>query len=305
MRNFIFFLAGRSGAGKSTLFRSLQGEIFPENVKVSFVKEVKMRPVRTNETTEQDSVFMLPTEFNQWKESDRCAVTITFPTVYGDWEYGLPSTILETLDDEADPNCIANATFVTAGIAFYPEIRKLVKKHNEEYKDVEDEQIHLEMIYLYVDEDTLLQRLIAREMKNTKKPDFAEVVRRHQAETDPPMNEPICPEIHGSIYRHMDQYVDTIDDIIRIMDKLRGCGVCSSVVQGYQNKLTHELEEELLYSTGMLNHDYPWCTIKYRRNQNDESIATVTKLLLHMVMQTVFGEIKGDSVRKYYQTKKE
>lgn len=48
MRNFIFFLAGRSGAGKSTLFRSLQGEIFPENVKVSFVKEVKMRPVRTN-----------------------------------------------------------------------------------------------------------------------------------------------------------------------------------------------------------------------------------------------------------------
>lgn len=305
MRNFIFLLAGRSGAGKSTLFRSLQEETFPENIKVSFVKEVKMRPVRTNESNEQDSVFMSPTEFNQWKESDRCAVAVTFSTVYGDWDYGIPSTILETLDDETDPKCVAKVTFVTAGIAFYPEIRKLVKKHNEYYKDVEDEQIHLEMIYLYVDEDTLLQRLIAREMKNTKNPDFAEVVRRHQAETDPPMNEPICSEIHGSMYRHMDQYVDVLYDIIRIMGKLRGCGVCSSVVQGYQNKLTHELEEELLYSTGMLDSAYPWCTIKYRMNQNDESIDTVTKLLLHMVLETVFGELKGTFVRKYYQSKKE
>lgn len=298
MINYVFFIAGRSGSGKSTVFNRLKEVSFPPCMKCTFLEEIKCRPERiakaSSSKREADGTFMSHEEFQKWKESDDCCIHTTYHTANGDWEYGLSSKVLETLDPDAlcgeeFVHYRANVTFVTAGIDFFPALRAVIEQHNETVTDERD-SIHLDMLYLHADTESIISRLIKRELSK-KEPDFGELVRRYSSELGESTADVYVRKDVGDKYQNPNKRLyNFLEQYATIILRLEEC--LSNVLDGKYDSTGHSEDygnllcsvatravDQLLIQTGIMDKNDSHCDITVFLNSNDTVLDNLVYLI--------------------------
>ena len=154
----LYCLLGKSSAGKDTVFARLMAD---ESLGLRSVVTYTTRPQRSGEIDGREYHFRSVEAFRELKASGHMIESRTYPTVFGDWHYF-------TMDDgqldwsEGDYLLIGTLESYVALRDYYGEVRVVP-------------------VYLAIDDEERLMRLIRRE-RTQAKPNYREVCRRFLAD---------------------------------------------------------------------------------------------------------------------------